>query len=175
MAAAHLTAPSADRPSAEEQLGTLRPTLAVKNGTSDQSSGPRTYEFQIADNSSFAASSAPSAGFAAIVGKTGVPEGSGGKTSFTPDTDLQPTTRYWWRARMVQGTVTSEWSPTQTFKTKLVGYNRPGELYDPLIHGETVGTIVGSAALGAATGVRHKDRPSPRPGPRPAPVRTGGV
>src|SRR4029079_17556109 len=34
-----------------------------------------------------------------------------------------------------------------TFKSKLVGFIRPGELYDPLIHGETVGTIVGAATF----------------------------
>jgi hypothetical protein len=28
-----------------------------------------------------------------------------------------------------------------------VGFNRAGELYDPLIHGETVGTVVGSASF----------------------------
>jgi hypothetical protein len=54
---------------------------------------------------------------------------------------------FYWRARAVQGTTTGPWSETFQFKSKLVGYNRPGELYDPLIHGETVGTIVGSATF----------------------------
>ena len=71
-------------------------------------------------------------GYAVLVGKTGVPENGAGKTSFQPDTDLQPTTRYYWRARLVQGSTQSEWSPPMTFQAKLVGYNRPGELYDPL-------------------------------------------
>ena len=43
-----LTAPALEAPSADEQLTTLRPTLTVKNGTSDQA-GSRTYEFQISD------------------------------------------------------------------------------------------------------------------------------
>ena len=30
------------------------------------------------------------------------------------------------------------------FRTKLVGYSRGGELYDPLIHSESLGTIIGS-------------------------------
>lgn len=47
-----LTAPSADSPSQDEQLDTLRPTLTVKNGTSDQT-GSRTYEFQISDSVDF--------------------------------------------------------------------------------------------------------------------------
>ena len=40
------------------------------------------------------------------------------------------------------------------FKSKLVGFNRAGELYDPLIHGETVGTIVGSASFVPGKGLR---------------------
>ena len=133
-APAHLTSPVGDAPSADEQLDTLRPTLTVKNGTSDQASGARSYEFQVSDSSSFsgAVTAITSAGYAVLVGKTGVPENGAGKTSFQPDTDLQPTTRYYWRARLVQGSTQSEWSPPMTFRTRLVGYNRPGELYDPL-------------------------------------------
>ena len=39
------------------------------------------------------------------------------------------------------------WSATGTFRSKLVGFNRAGELYDPLIHGETVGELVGSTTF----------------------------
>jgi hypothetical protein len=155
-AAAHLTPPVGDTPSADEQLDTLRPTLTVKNGTSDQAGGARSYEFQVADSNSFsgAVTAITSAGYAVLVGKTGVPENGAGKTSFQPDTDLQPTTRYYWRARLVQGSTQSEWSPAMTFRTKLVGYNRPGELYDPLIHGETVGERFGSTDFVAGKGLR---------------------
>jgi hypothetical protein len=140
-----LTAPSADTPSNNAQLDTLRPTLTVRNGSSDQA-GTRTYEFQISDNADFAAAGFAARGYRVVVNKTGVAEGNG-TTSVTIDEDLQPTTRLYWRSRMVQGSTTSEWSAAQSFKTKLVGFNRPGELYDPLIHGETVGTIVGSATF----------------------------
>lgn len=60
----------------------------------------------------------------------------------------------YWRARAVQGSSNSEWSTPATFKTKLVGYNRPGELYDPLIHGETIGTVVGSVSFIDGKGVQ---------------------
>ncbi|MEP6914844.1 MAG: hypothetical protein ABJC89_04330, partial [Acidobacteriota bacterium] len=144
---ASVTAPALDSPANNQQLDNLRPTLTVRNATSDQT-GTRTYEFQISDNPAFtAANTSNIPGFAATVGKTGVAEGTGGKTSFTPDSDLQPTTLFNWRARAVQGTTTGPWSASGTFKSKLVGYNRPGELYDPLIHGETVGQIVGSATF----------------------------
>jgi hypothetical protein len=61
---------------------------------------------------------------------------------------------FYWRARAVQGTVTGPWSDMFQFKSKLVGFNRAGELYDPLIHGETVGTIVGSASFVPGKGLR---------------------
>ena len=147
--AATLSAPKLDAPAASEQLSTLRPTLTVQNVTSDQPTGTRTYEFQISDTSTFSPTTVASTiqGFDAQVGKTGVPEGSGGKTSFTVESDLQPTTAFFWRARAIQGTATGPWSDTFKFKSKLVGFSRAGELYDPLIHGETVGTIVGSATF----------------------------
>lgn len=144
---ATVTAPKLDSPAGGAQTDTLRPTLTVQNATSDQA-GTRTYQFQISDTSSFttaATSSIP--GFAATVSKDGVPEGAGGKTSFTVESDLQPTTMFFWRARAIQGTVTGPWSDTFQFKSKLVGFNRAGELYDPLIHGVTVGDVVGSVTF----------------------------
>ena len=96
-------------------------------------------------------------GFAATIGRTAVPEGTGGKTSFTPDSDLQPTTLFYWRARAVQGTTTSAWSATGTFRSKLVGFLRAGELYDPLIHGETVGERVGSTTFIPGKGIQLND------------------
>ena len=153
--AATLTAPKLDAPSANAQLDTLRPTLSVQNATSDQPGGTRTYEFQISDTTTFTAITSQSInGFDATVGRTGVAEGTGGKTTFTVDSDLQPTTVFFWRARAIQGSVTGPWSETFQFKSKLVGFNRAGELYDPLIHGETVGTIVGSATFVPGKGIR---------------------
>jgi hypothetical protein len=152
---ASLTAPKLDSPALSEQLATLRPTLTVQNVTSDQPSGTRTYEFQISDTTSFtSATTSAITGFDAQVGKTGVAEGSGGKTSWTAEADLQPTTVFMWRARAIQGTATGPWSDTFNFKSKLVGFIRAGELYDPLIHGETVGQIVGSATFLPGQGIQ---------------------
>ena len=153
--AATLTAPKVDTPATGSQLDTLKPTLTVQNVTSDQPTGTRTYEFQISDTSAFtAATTQHISGFDATVGKTGVAEGSNGKTSFTVENDLQPTTMFFWRARAIQGTTTGPWSETFQFKSQLVGYNKPGALYDPLIHGETVGTIVGSATFVPGKGLQ---------------------
>ena len=98
-----------ESPANNDQLDTLRPTLTVTNGTSTQS-GARTYEFQISDRADFAAMSAPAGTFMIVATKTGVPEGTNGRTSYTPDQDLQPTTRFYWRARVAQGAATSDWS-----------------------------------------------------------------
>jgi hypothetical protein len=148
-----LTKPAPDSPADGTQLDTKRPTLTVTNGTSSQA-GTRTYEFQVSDNQAFTASSDFSVWFATTVNGTGVAEDSSGKTSYTLAQDLQPTTRYYWRARMTQGTTTSEWSEVRGFKTKLEGYSRPGELYDPLIHGETVGVRVGQTTFIPGKGIR---------------------
>ena len=152
-----LTAPKAESPSDDAQMDTLRPTLTVANGSSS-GSGTRTYEFQISDTADFAASSAAVVSpYRVVVNATAVPEGAGGKTSYTPTQDLQPTTRYYWRARVVQGTATSDWTAVQRFKTRLVGYNRPGELYDPLVFGETVGSIIGSTTWVPGAGLMLND------------------
>lgn len=152
--AANLTAPALESPASNEQLDNLRPVLTVRNASSDQT-GVRMYEFQVSDNSGFtAATTSNIEGFAATVGKTGVPEGANGRTTFTPDTDLQPTTVFYWRARAVQGTVTSAWSSAGIFRSKLVGFNRAGELYDPLIHEETVGDRVGATTFIKGVGIR---------------------
>jgi hypothetical protein len=145
------SAPLPAAPAEAEQLTTLRPTLRVTNASGG--SGARTYEFQISDRSDFTASTGSSY-YAVSVGRSGVAEGGGGSTSFTPDQDLQPATRFYWRARVAQGTSTSDWSAVRTLKTHIVGYSRAGELYDPLVNSETVGTRAGSTTFVAGRGIR---------------------
>src|SRR5262245_15670781 len=67
-----LTAPVPDSPADGAQLDTLRPTLTVKNGTSDQP-GTRTYEFQISDTEDFSTLAAQALiSFRSSIVKTGV-------------------------------------------------------------------------------------------------------
>jgi hypothetical protein len=152
--AANVTAPTIEAPANDAQLDTLRPTLTVRNASSDQA-GSRTYEFQVSDTSGFASTTSSAiAGFASTTSKAGVAEGSGGTTSMTLDTDLQPTTVFYWRVRAVQGSSTGPWSTTGRFKSRLVGFSRNGELYDPLIHGETVGERIGSTTFIPGKGLK---------------------
>jgi hypothetical protein len=142
-----LTAPALDSPGDDEQLGTLRPTLVVRNGTSTRT-GTKTYDFQVSDSTNFTTITAS---------KTGVAEDISGKTSATLDADLQSATRFYWRARLVQSGSNSDWSATGKFKTKIAGYNRPGELYDPLVGGDTVGTPSGSTSFVSGKGLKIND------------------
>lgn len=149
-----LAAPTPQAPADDQQLDTLRPTLTIQNSPS-AAAGARTYEFQISDRSDFStviASHVP--GLSASVSQAGIAEGAGGTTSFTPAADLQPATRMYWRARVTQGTESSPWSTTLRFRTKLVGFNRGGQLYDPLIHGETIGARSGSTTFMGQRGLR---------------------
>ncbi len=143
----NLTAPAPDLPQDDALLDTLRPTLTVRNGTSSQA-GNKTYEFQISDRTDFSGLMATSSSsFDVVVSQTGVVEDPDGTTSFTVSSDLQPATRMYWRARLVQGSSTSAWSSTARLRTKFVGFNRPGELYDPLMHGETLGERAGGTTF----------------------------
>ena len=148
-----LTAPVPVAPVNGDQLATLRPTLTVQNGTSSSQSGTRTYEFQVSDRTDFSLGASLATSFLVAVNQTGVPEGDG-RTSFTVPSDLQPTTRMYWLARVVQGTTNSDWTSPAMFRTKLVGYNRPNELYDPLVHSETIGQIFGSVTFVSGKGAQ---------------------
>lgn len=138
-----LTAPTIDAPGDDQQLDTLRPTLVVRNAAT-AGSGVRTYDFQVADTISFSP---------ITVSKLSVVENSSGKTSATLDADLQPSTRYYWRSRVVQGGTASDWVIGK-FRTKLGGYNRAGELWDILADGFTVGERNGSTTFIAGKGLR---------------------
>src|SRR6187551_882270 len=93
-----LAAPALNSPADAAQLTTLRPTFVVANSTSAQS-GTRTYEFQISDRSDFSASTPGTlAGFTVSTNPSGLPEGGGGTTSYTVQSDLQPATRMYWRS-----------------------------------------------------------------------------
>lgn len=151
-----ITAPAPDSPADGAAVATYRPTITVRNSTASVA-GERTYEFVISDSSGFATTSATTGAFVVFAHATSVPEGAGGSTSYTPDFDLQPTTRLYWRARLVVGTTASEWTATRSFTTPIAGYSRPGELYDPLIYGATVGVPMGSTTFLPGKGIRLND------------------
>jgi hypothetical protein len=144
-------------PADATQLTTLRPTLVVTNSTST-AAGSRSYEFQVSDHSDFSASTPGTlAGFTVSTHPSGLPEGAG-TTSYTVQSDLQPATKMYWRARVSQGATTSDWSAPRSFNTQLVGYNRAGELFDPLTGGVSIGTPTGSTTFIAGKGIKLNDQ-----------------
>jgi hypothetical protein len=147
-------APTLNAPLADAQLDTLRPTLAVNNGTSSQT-GTKTYEFQIGTKNDFSSESGAVSNYYTIaLTKTGIAEGSS-TTSLAVDVDLQPATRFYWRARWVQGSTNGDWSATNSFRTQIVGYNRAGEMYDPLVNGATVAeALIRSTTFVSGKGLR---------------------
>jgi hypothetical protein len=149
-----LTAPRCDGPEENEQLHTLQPTLRILNATADQT-GSRTYEFQISDDPDFQPSSAANiaGAYKVIAAQAGVAEGGDGKTTWEVGGELQPTTRFYWRARARQGTTDGPWSETATFRTRVQGYMRVGEVYDPLANATTVGAPVGNLTFTPGRGV----------------------
>ena len=153
--AGKLPPPTASSPGDQTQLTSLRPTLSVTNGPAG-TTGARTYEFQVSDKGDFSSVASPGS-FPVLARQTGVAEGAGGSTSYTPDFDLQPATRLFWRARVTQGLDVSDWTATRSFNTAIIGYNRPGELYDPLVFGNTIGTITGSTTFIQGQGIRLND------------------
>ena len=140
---ATLTAPAHVTPADDAQTSTLQPELTVVNATSSQS-GVKTYEFEVSSASDFTA---------IVVSTDNVAENANGQTAWTVFRPLQGTTRYWWRARIKQGSSIGPWSTPTRFRSRIEGFNRPGELFDPLTNGSTVGTLV-SATLLPGQGVR---------------------
>jgi len=152
----NISAPTLEGPIDGVQLSTLRPTLTVRNSTST-GSGSRLYEFQVSDRSDFSSAVASYIpGMAVVVTQGGIPEGPNGTTSYTLVNDLQPSTTMYWRARFLLGPTISPWSSTGQFRTRLTGFNRPGELYDPLLD-DTLGQRVGNTTFMGSQGLRVDD------------------
>jgi len=150
-----LGAPTLDSPADGASATSYRPTFVVRNSTATVT-GDRRYEFVVSDSSAFSSTTVTTGTFIVSAHAT-VAEGSGGTTAYTPDVDLQPATRLYWRARLVVGNQASDWSATRSLNTPIAAYSRPGELYDPLIYGSTIGSPVGSTTFVEGKGVRLND------------------
>lgn len=147
-----LSAPTPASPTDGAAATNYRPTFTVNNSTATVS-GDRKYEFVVSDSSSFSSTTATTGAFI-VSAHTTVPEGSGGSTSYTPDVDLQPATRLFWRVRLVVNNQASDWTTTRSITTPIAGYNRAGELYDPLVYGSPLGSPAGSTTFVEGQGIR---------------------
>lgn len=134
-----IEAPAPRSPLAGEQLDTLRPALTTSNATTTGSAGAVTYEFALSEIETFPEDSRTSS-------EKDVAQGADGATAWEPPSNLRPNTTYFWRVRASAANVSepTDWSATQTFKSRARGFFIPGqELYDPLTDGATVGSRSG--------------------------------
>jgi hypothetical protein len=132
---ANVTAPAPMSPGDDARIDTIRPTLRVNNATSD-GGGSRSYEFQVSDNSGFSSVSGQTALVA--VSQSGVPEGADGTTAYVVPIDLFKTTRYYWRARAMQGASIGPWSATSRIRTPVGSYKGGNQAFDILTDGSNV-------------------------------------
>jgi hypothetical protein len=126
-----VTAPTPVAPANGTTLDTFSPTLRISPAVwRFQGAGQIVHRFQL------------------LNGSTVVSEFRTTGTTWTPS-GLQNKATYGWRTRGEQGNGASlygPWSATWTFTTpdQPHAYNRPGELYDPMIDGKTIGRINGA-------------------------------
>jgi hypothetical protein len=112
-----LNAPTLAAP-ADDGIVSRPPALTVNNATSTET-GARTYSFQMADSQM-----ALGAESGLLVSVSGIAEGAGGQTAYQVGVALQPSRRYYWRARAVQNSAAGPWSNVFRFRTDVVP-NRP--------------------------------------------------
>jgi hypothetical protein len=133
---ASIAAPAIKSPASGAQLDTLRPTVEVTNAVIAGTAGAITYRFEVSETDGFPAGSRTFA-------MEGVAQGSGSTSVTVGPSDLIPNATYYWRARATNGTMTSVWSPVETFKTKSGGFRDGQTVFDPLTDGQSVGAIHG--------------------------------
>ena len=107
--AASLTSPVLRSPIGNTLTDTRKPNLTVANATAAGNVGTITYQFEVSEMSSFPGDSRSSS-------VSGVAQGDG-STSWQPPSDLIPGFEYYWHARATNGSLTTEWAKTETFRT----------------------------------------------------------
>jgi hypothetical protein len=127
------------------RLDALEPVvLVIGNSTTSFVPGgvPLSYRFELTNASG------------AVVENV-VVAGGAGATSRVVAADLDSEAAYTWRARAEYQGAAGPWSGSATFVSPVgEGYIRGGELYDPLINGKTVGTIIGPTTFIPGVGLR---------------------
>ena len=149
-------APTLEAPGADEQLATLRPnSQSSQRRVGDR--GRQDLRVSISDQSDFGGGTGGRSGLRRHVHRASVAEGSS-TTSIEVDQDLQPATRLYWRARSVRDRRTATGRRRSPFRTQIAGFNRAGELYDPLVNGQTIAEArVGGSTFVDGRGIRLHD------------------
>jgi len=123
---------------ANAETDEIRPTLIATNAVVTGSAGTITYIFEVSVDQSFP--NEPNKSW----WQTGIPQGSGGTTSWVVPVDLAGGATFYWRAQATNGSLTSAWSTVADFKTKVRGGSFVGQtVWDPLTDGKSVGGVNG--------------------------------
>ena len=77
--------------------------------------------------------------------------------SHTVATPLDFGKRYTWRVRGTKDGAFGPFSTTASFIAPAGGYNVAGELYDPLVNGRTIGTVIGNVQFIQGVGAKFLD------------------
>ena len=108
---------------------------------------PLTYRFEIYNSAGTRVYESPA-----------VPAGSGGTTTHSPNANLTVDQPYQWQARAEYQGAFGPWTARASFvASQNVGFIRANEIYDPLINGQTVGTIHGPVTFLPGVGLRLDD------------------
>lgn len=137
------TVPTLQSPINGVRLTALQPViLVVGNSTTPYLSVPLSYRFELTN----------AAG--AVVEDVVVPGGAG-STSRQVTADLDSEAPYQWRCRPEYQGTAGPWTARASFVSPpSEGYLKGAELYDPLMNGKTIGTIVGPVTFIPGVGVR---------------------
>lgn len=104
-----LAVPTLQSPTGGQVVDSLTPTLVVTNAVAAGAVGPVTYRFEVSDVDSFPDSRTQ-------VGD-GIAQGSGATTSWPVPRGLTPNTTYLWHTRAAGTSLTTAFSPAETFRT----------------------------------------------------------
>jgi hypothetical protein len=143
------TAPTLQSPVNGQQPQSLDVVLTISNATAKYANGvPATYRFQVFNDGGTLAYEA-----ANIAG------GSAGVTAHQITATLDGDRPYSWQARAEHDGAAGPWSGRASFVAPAsTGYIRGAELYDPLINGKTVGSMVGPLTFIPGVGLKFESQ-----------------
>lgn len=145
-----VTAPTLQSPINNQQPSTLDVVLTLGNASGKYGSVTPTYRFQVfnaAGNLAYEVAN--------------VAAGGSGVTAHTITAALDGDQSYSWQARAEASGAVGPWSSRATFVAPAsTGYIRGSELYDPLMNGKTVGTMVGPLTFIPGVGLKFESQES---------------